>query len=139
MHNFKEKECYTKWRSFGKAERPRKFGSFYDTAKKNNPETFNEEPPKEKTLTKEDKVKKIAETIDEIYKLEIEGGNWNKIAYLKRSSLIDGFLAKDNNRAAKMKPIPIPAPANPEVDKPAPNFCAACTNIKKNKTQIMDN
>ena len=92
MHNFKEKECYTKWRSFGKAERPRKFGSFYDTAKKNNPETFNEEPPKEKTLTKEDKVKKIAETIDEIYKLEIEGGNWNKIAYLK--SVLGGYFIR---------------------------------------------
>ena len=47
MSEFDEKECYTKWRSFGKAERPRKFGSFYDTAKNNNPETFNEEPPKE--------------------------------------------------------------------------------------------
>ena len=54
-----------------------------------------------------------------------------KIAYLNKSSLIEGFLAKDNNNAAKMKPIPIPAPANPEVDKPAPNFCAACTNISK--------
>jgi hypothetical protein len=29
-----------------------------------------------------------------------------------------------------MNPIPIPAPASPEVDSPAPIFCAACSNIK---------
>jgi len=28
-----------------------------------------------------------------------------------------------------MNPIPTPAPANPKVDNPAPNFCAACNNI----------
>ena len=60
-----------------------------------------------------------------------------KIAYLNKSSLIEGFLAKDNNKAAKMNPIPIPAPANPEVDKPAPTFCAAVTNIKKKKKEIV--
>ena len=69
MSEFDEKECYTKWRSFGKAERPRKFGSFYDTAKKNNPETFNEEPPKEKTLSKEDKVKILNGNASRIFKL----------------------------------------------------------------------
>ena len=36
---------------------------------------------------------------------------------------------------AKIKPIPSPAPARPEVDKPAPIFCAAC-NITKQKREL---
>ena len=52
-----------------------------------------------------------------------------KIANLKRSSFNCGFLEIPVINEAKIKPIPIPAPANPNVDNPAPIFCAACNNI----------
>ena len=54
-----------------------------------------------------------------------------KIAYLKRSSFKEGFLAKASNREPKIAPIPTPAPAKPKVDRPAPIFFAAVINVIK--------
>ncbi len=48
-----------------------------------------------------------------------------KIAALNKSSFNKGFLAIPEIKAAKIRPIPIPAPARPQVDRPAPIFCAA--------------
>lgn len=56
-----------------------------------------------------------------------------KIANLNNSSLRFGFLETPKIKEAKITPIPTPAPANPEVDSPAPIFCAACNNIQKKK------
>jgi len=52
-----------------------------------------------------------------------------KIAYLNISSFNEGFLAVPKIKDPKINPIPIPAPANPNVDNPAPNFCAAANII----------
>jgi hypothetical protein len=52
-----------------------------------------------------------------------------KIAALNKSSLIVGFLAIPLINAANINPIPTPAPAKPNVENPAPNFCALCNNI----------
>ena len=52
-----------------------------------------------------------------------------RIANLKRSSFRLGFLAVPKIKDPKMNPIPIPAPASPKVDSPAPIFCADCNNI----------
>ena len=54
-----------------------------------------------------------------------------RIAKRNKSSLTKGFLPLAIIKEAKIKPIPIPAPANPKVDNPAPIFCAACNNIYK--------
>ena len=43
-----------------------------------------------------------------------------KIAYEKRSDLIEGFLLVELIKAANTIPTPIPAPANPIVVSPAP-------------------
>ena len=51
-----------------------------------------------------------------------------KIAVLKSSSLNKGFLEIPVSKDAKIRPIPTPAPANPQVDNPAPIFCAAWSN-----------
>ena len=48
-----------------------------------------------------------------------------KIAALNNSSFNEGFLAIPATSDENINPIPIPAPANPKVDKPAPIFCAA--------------
>lgn len=56
-----------------------------------------------------------------------------KIANLNKSSFNCGFLDTPRIKDPKTKPIPIPAPASPDVDKPAPIFCAACNNIQHNK------
>lgn len=53
-----------------------------------------------------------------------------KIAVLNKSSFNKGFLAIPEIRDAKIRPIPTPAPARPNVDRPAPIFCAACSNIR---------
>ena len=68
MDNFEESECYDKWDSFGKSDNPRKFGSFYEVAKENNPETFDEEPPKvdKKQLSREEKIKLITDTMNAV-------------------------------------------------------------------------
>jgi hypothetical protein len=52
-----------------------------------------------------------------------------KIANLNKSSFRLGFLEVPKIRDPKINPIPIPAPASPKVDSPAPIFCAACNNI----------
>jgi hypothetical protein len=44
--------------------------------------------------------------------------------------LIFGFLAVAKIKDPKINPIPIPAPAKPDVDNPTPIYCAACNNIK---------
>ena len=56
-----------------------------------------------------------------------------KIAKRNMSSFKVGFLEVPRINDPKINPIPIPAPASPEVDNPAPIFCAACNNINKNK------
>ncbi len=60
-----------------------------------------------------------------------------KIAKRNISSFIVGFLDVPKIKEPKINPIPIPAPANPDVDNPAPIFCAAFNNcndiIKLNK------
>lgn len=53
-----------------------------------------------------------------------------KIANLNRSSFRFGFLEIPKINDAKISPIPIPAPARPAVESPAPIFCADCNNIK---------
>ncbi len=52
-----------------------------------------------------------------------------KIANLNKSSFRLGFLEVPRIKDPKINPIPIPAPASPKVDRPAPIFCAACSNI----------
>lgn len=54
-----------------------------------------------------------------------------KIADLNKSSFKLGFLEIPMINDAKINPIPIPAPASPKVESPAPIFCAACNSIKK--------
>jgi len=58
-----------------------------------------------------------------------------KIAKRNISSFKVGFLEVPKINDPKINPIPIPAPASPEVDSPAPIFCAACNNINKNKKE----
>ena len=58
-----------------------------------------------------------------------------KIAKRNMSSFKVGFLEVPRINDPKINPIPIPAPASPEVDNPAPIFCAACNNINKNKKE----
>ena len=48
-----------------------------------------------------------------------------KIAYPNNCPLICGFLAVEAIKAEKIKPIPAPAPINPEQAKPAPMYFAA--------------
>ena len=55
-----------------------------------------------------------------------------KIAILNNCPLICGFLAVDAINEEKIKPIPAPAPINPEQANPAPMYFAAA-NIKKIK------
>ena len=55
-----------------------------------------------------------------------------KIAYVNSCPLIWGFLAVDAIKDEKIKPIPAPAPINPEQAKPAPMYFAAA-NIIINK------
>lgn len=45
-----------------------------------------------------------------------------KIAALNKSSLNIGFREIPDIKDAKINPIPIPAPASPQVDRPAPIF-----------------
>jgi len=45
-----------------------------------------------------------------------------KIANLNKLSSTVGFLEVPSTKDAKTSPIPIPAPASPVVDKPAPIF-----------------
>ena len=40
-----------------------------------------------------------------------------------------GFLEIPKIKEPKTIPIPAPAPASPNVARPAPIFCAACNNI----------
>lgn len=47
------------------------------------------------------------------------------IAALNKSSFNIGFLDIPDIRDANISPIPIPAPASPQVERPAPIFCAA--------------
>ncbi len=91
MNNFNENECYEKWDSFGKSDNPRKFGSFYEVAKENNPDIFDEEPPNvdKKQLSREEKIKLIEDTMNELYELEVQGADWNKVQYLK--SVLGGY------------------------------------------------
>ena len=66
----------------------------------------------------------------DIAKRAIASVNANpKIAKRNKSSFKFGFLETPIIKDAKIKPIPIPAPAKPNVDNPAPIFCAACNNI----------
>ena len=58
-----------------------------------------------------------------------------KIAKRNMSSFKVGFLEVPKINDPKINPIPIPAPASPDVDNPAPIFCAACNNINKNKKE----
>lgn len=51
-----------------------------------------------------------------------------RMANLNKSSFNVGFLDTPSIKAANIKPIPIPAPARPNVDIPAPIFCEACSN-----------
>ncbi len=51
-----------------------------------------------------------------------------KIAILNNSSFKEGFLEIPITNAPNTVPIPIPAPANPIVAKPAPTYFAACSN-----------
>ena len=53
-----------------------------------------------------------------------------KIAKRNMSSFKVGFLEVPKINDPKINPIPIPAPASPKVESPAPIFCAACNNIK---------
>ena len=94
MAKFDLNECYDKWDSFGKSKNPRTFGSLYEVAKENNPETFDEEPVKEdkKKLSREEKIKLIEDTMNELYQLEVEGADWNKVQYLK--SVLGGYHIK---------------------------------------------
>ena len=55
-----------------------------------------------------------------------------RIAVLNRSSFNNGFLEIPEIKEANIIPIPTPAPASPQVDSPAPIFCAACTSIARN-------
>lgn len=55
------------------------------------------------------------------------------IAALNKSSFNIGFLEIPDIRDAKISPIPIPAPASPQVDRPAPIFCAACKSKSRRK------
>ena len=48
-----------------------------------------------------------------------------KIAYPNNCPLTCGFLAVDAIKAEKIKPIPAPAPINPEQANPAPMYFAA--------------
>lgn len=48
-----------------------------------------------------------------------------KIAKLNNCPLIWGFLAVEAIKEEKIKPIPAPAPINPEHAKPAPMYFAA--------------
>jgi len=50
-----------------------------------------------------------------------------KIANLNKLSSTVGFLEVPSTKDAKTSPIPIPAPASPVVDKPAPIFWEAVT------------
>lgn len=52
-----------------------------------------------------------------------------KIAILNNSSFNDGFLEIPKTNALNTAPIPIPAPANPIVAKPAPINLADCGTI----------
>ena len=76
MDNFDEKQCYDKWSSFGKPNgEPLGFGSFYDRAKKDNPDTFDEPV----NIAQEDEktsAKKIKEVMDKLYGLIKNGGSW---------------------------------------------------------------
>ena len=97
MNNFKsENEIYNKWSSFGKAENPRRFGAFYEEAKKNNPDTFDEDAPRKdkKVESREEKIAKIAATMDELYELEVKGSDWNRAQYLK--SVLGGYYINKN-------------------------------------------
>ena len=60
-----------------------------------------------------------------------------KIANLNKSSLKNGFLETPIIKEAKINPIPTPAPASPNVDNPAPIFCAACKSIKKRQRRAV--
>ena len=53
------------------------------------------------------------------------------IAALNKSSFNIGFLDIPDIRDAKISPIPIPAPASPQVERPAPIFCAAWTSKRR--------
>ena len=55
------------------------------------------------------------------------------MAALNKSSFNIGFLEIPDIKDAKISPIPIPAPASPQVDRPAPIFCAACKSKSKRK------
>lgn len=59
-----------------------------------------------------------------------------KIADLNKSSFRFGFLEIPTINEAKINPIPIPAPASPKVESPAPIFCAACNSIKNNREEL---
>ena len=48
-----------------------------------------------------------------------------KMAYENNCDLICGFLAVEAINEEKIKPIPAPAPINPEQAKPAPIYLAA--------------
>ena len=65
-----------------------------EVAKNNNPKTFDEEPVKEdkKKLSKEEKIKLIEDTMNELYQLEVEGADWNKVQYLK--NVLGGYHIK---------------------------------------------
>ena len=54
-----------------------------------------------------------------------------KIAKLNNCPLICGFLAVDAIKEEKIKPIPAPAPINPEQAKPAPMYFAAANILIK--------
>ncbi len=45
------------------------------------------------------------------------------------NKLVPFLINKPKAIFIKINPIPIPAPASPNVDRPAPIFCAACSNI----------
>ena len=60
-----------------------------------------------------------------------------KIADLNKSSFRFGFLEIPAIRDAKINPIPIPAPASPKVESPAPIFCAACNSIEKRQRRAV--
>lgn len=56
-----------------------------------------------------------------------------RIAKLNNWPLIWGFLAVEEIKEEKIKPIPIPAPIKPEQAKPAPIYFAAANKAKKFK------
>lgn len=60
-----------------------------------------------------------------------------KIAKRNKSSFTNGLRPDAIINDAKIKPIPIPAPAKPNVDNPAPIFCAACNNIRDDRKNFI--